>query len=62
MSAGQFELSRRTSADDLRQKSGLDLNVTDHYNGTERDVRSLSGGEQFKASLALALGMGVGEQ
>ena len=57
MSAGQFELSRRTSADDLRQKSGLDLNVTDHYNGTERDVRSLSGGEQFKASLALALGM-----
>ena len=57
MSGGQYELVRRSSPDDLRQKSGLELNVTDHYNGTERDVRSLSGGEQFKASLALALGM-----
>ena len=57
MSNGQYELVRRSSPDDLRQKSGLELNVTDHYNGTERDVRSLSGGEQFKASLALALGM-----
>ena len=57
MSAGQYELKRRTASDDLRVKSGLELNVTDHYNGTERDVKSLSGGEQFKASLALALGM-----
>ncbi len=57
MSDGQYELVRRSSPEDLRQKSGLELNVTDHYNGTERDVRSLSGGEQFKASLALALGM-----
>jgi exonuclease SbcC len=57
MSGGQYELVRRSSPEDLRQKSGLELNVTDHYNGTERDVRSLSGGEQFKASLALALGM-----
>ncbi len=57
MSDGQYELTRREGTDDLRQKSGLELNVTDHYNGSERDVRSLSGGEQFKASLALALGM-----
>ncbi|MDD3213494.1 MAG: SbcC/MukB-like Walker B domain-containing protein, partial [Eubacteriales bacterium] len=57
MSSGQYELVRRSSPDDLRQKSGLELNVTDHYNGSERDVRSLSGGEQFKASLALALGL-----
>ncbi len=57
MSGGQYELARRTAADDLRLKSGLELNVTDHYNGSERDVKTLSGGEQFKASLALALGM-----
>jgi exonuclease SbcC len=57
MSDGQFELARRAVADDLRQRSGLELNVIDHYGGGERDVRSLSGGEQFKASLSLALGM-----
>ncbi len=57
MSGGQFELARRIGTDDLRIQSGLELNVTDHYSGGERDVRSLSGGEQFKASLALALGM-----
>lgn len=57
MSAGQYELTRRAGGGDLRLKSGLELNVTDHYNGSERDVKSLSGGEQFKASLALALGM-----
>ncbi|MEA4929118.1 MAG: SMC family ATPase [Candidatus Limiplasma sp.] len=57
MSNGQFELRRRAAAGDLRQRSGLELNVLDHYAGAERDVRSLSGGEQFKASLALALGM-----
>ncbi len=57
MSAGQYELIRRGTADDLRQKSGLELDVVDHYNGSTRDVRTLSGGEQFKASLALALGM-----
>jgi exonuclease SbcC len=57
MSGGQYELRRRTAADDLRQKSGLELDVVDHYNGSARDVRTLSGGEQFKASLSLALGM-----
>ncbi len=57
MSGGQYELRRRTAADDLRQKSGLELDVVDHYNGSVRDVRTLSGGEQFKASLSLALGM-----
>ena len=56
MSNGQYELRRRTTFSGSAQ-SGLELNVLDHYNGTERDVHSLSGGEQFKASLSLALGL-----
>lgn len=56
MSSGQYELRRSTEQSGGGQ-SGLDLKVLDHYNGTMRDVRSLSGGEQFKASLSLALGL-----
>ncbi|MBR6700318.1 MAG: SMC family ATPase [Firmicutes bacterium] len=57
MSSGQYELKRREEAGNNRSQSGLDLNVIDHYNGTERSVNTLSGGESFKASLALALGL-----
>ncbi len=57
MSGGQFELKRTETADNNRSQSGLDLSVKDHYNGTVRSVKSLSGGECFKASLALALGL-----
>lgn len=57
MTDGQYELKRSREADNNRSQSGLELNVTDHYNGTERSVKTLSGGESFKASLALALGM-----
>ncbi len=57
MSAGQFELRRKQMAGNNRTQSGLDLDVVDHYNGSVRDVRSLSGGESFKASLSLALGL-----
>ena len=57
MSANRYELLRRDEADDLRAQSGLELDVCDHYTGKRRDVRSLSGGESFKASLALALGL-----
>ncbi len=56
MSGMQFELKRRDSAGKQSQ-SGLDLNIVDHHNGTERDARSLSGGESFIASLSLALGL-----
>lgn len=57
MSGGQYELKRRREAEDNRSQSGLELDVIDHYNGSERSVRSLSGGESFKASLSLALGL-----
>jgi len=57
MSGGQYELRRRMEADNNRSQSGLELSVIDHYNGSERSVKSLSGGESFKASLALALGL-----
>ena len=57
MSEGQYLLTRRKVADNLRSQFGLDLDVIDHYNGSVRDVHTLSGGESFMASLALALGM-----
>lgn len=56
MSGGQYELKRCTEEDN-RGKNGLGLNVIDHYNGTERSVKTLSGGESFQASLSLALGL-----
>jgi len=57
MSNGQYELVRCTNASDKKSQSGLDLNVIDHYNATQRSVRTLSGGESFMASLSLALGL-----
>ena len=57
MTDGQYDLVRRKEALNNKGQSGLDLNVIDHYNGSERSVKSLSGGESFKASLALALGL-----
>jgi exonuclease SbcC len=54
---GQYTLKRREEAMNLRSRSGLELDVIDHYNGTERSVKTLSGGEAFKASLSLALGL-----
>ena len=57
MTGGQYELVRRQVSENNRSKSGLELDVIDHYNGTRRSVKSLSGGESFKASLSLALGL-----
>lgn len=57
MSNGQYELKRAEEASNKASKSGLELCVVDHYNGSERSVKSLSGGESFMASLSLALGL-----
>ncbi|MDE6557764.1 MAG: SMC family ATPase, partial [Clostridia bacterium] len=57
MTDNQYELKRRTVAENNRSQSGLELDVLDHYNGTTRSVKTLSGGETFKASLSLALGL-----
>jgi len=57
MTDSQFELFRQSEADNKRSQSGLDLEVLDHYTGKKRPVKTLSGGESFKASLALALGL-----
>lgn len=56
MTGNQYELKRDEQLGNQGQQ-GLDLSVIDHYNGTERSVKSLSGGESFKASLSLALGL-----
>ena len=57
MSSGQYELKRQENGEGKKEKAGLELNVIDHYNGTERSVKTLSGGESFQASLSLALGL-----
>ena len=57
MTSGRFLLERKTEAGKGLKKYGLDLNVFDAYTSQTRHVKTLSGGESFKASLALALGL-----
>ena len=57
MTDGQYELRHRKEADNLRIQSGLELDIIDHSNGSTRSVKTLSGGECFKAALSLALGL-----
>ena len=57
MSGGQYDLKRRRAAANKQSQSGLELDIVDHINTTERSVNTLSGGEAFLASLALALGL-----
>lgn len=57
MSGSQYHLRRRQEASNLKSSSGLELEVMDFYTGKTRSVRSLSGGESFKAALSLALGL-----
>ena len=56
--AGRYELINVVSEEDTRQqKQGLGLAVVDHLSGTTRSPRTLSGGESFYVSLALALAL-----
>lgn len=57
MSGGQYDLKRRDTVDGYKSQSGLELDIVDHINASERSVNTLSGGESFLASLALALGL-----
>lgn len=57
MTTGRFELLRKQEVGDKRKGHGLDLEVFDNYTGKSRDVKTLSGGESFKASLSMALGL-----
>jgi exonuclease SbcC len=57
MSSGRYELRRSDEAQSRRQRAGLTLTVIDRYTGEERSPASLSGGETFYTSLALALGL-----
>lgn len=57
MTDGRYELKKKETDIKKVGKTGLDFSVFDSYTGKERDVSSLSGGEKFKASLALALGL-----
>ena len=57
MSDGQYELFRKEDSNDKKSKTILNLEVQDNFTGRRRPVGSLSGGESFKASLSLALGL-----
>ena len=57
MSAGRYELRRTDESGARRERTGLTLAVIDRHTGAERSPRSLSGGETFYTSLALALGL-----
>lgn len=57
MTNDRYELVHKTSGGSLNTRSGLELDVLDHYTNRVRSVKSLSGGESFKASLSMALGL-----
>jgi exonuclease SbcC len=57
MSAGRYALVHSDAAERGGRRSGLGLQVVDSWTGQQRDTATLSGGESFLASLALALGL-----
>jgi DNA repair protein SbcC/Rad50 len=57
MTSGRYQLLRKTDRSKGNAQSGLELLVFDQYTGQERHVKTLSGGESFKAALSLALGL-----
>lgn len=57
MTGGRYEMLRMEKVGDGRSRDNLEIQVRDYYTGKCRSVKTLSGGESFKASLSLALGM-----
>ena len=57
MTGGRYRLEIRKETTDRRSMTGLDLNIHDAHTGRSRPSETLSGGESFKAALALALGL-----
>lgn len=57
MTGGRYRLVRKSGFYDKRVKAGLELDVMDYNTGKQRSVKTLSGGEAFKASLSMALGL-----
>lgn len=57
MTGERYELVRKEESNKISDKLGLELEVMDYFTGKRRGIKSLSGGESFKAALSLALGM-----
>lgn len=57
MSGGRYEFVHSDAAGSHGKRGGLGLNIHDEYTGSVRSTKTLSGGESFQASLALALGL-----
>ena len=57
MSEQRYYLLRKEENDNKKGSSGLELEILDEWTGKRRNIRSLSGGESFKAALSLALGL-----
>ncbi len=57
MTGGRYELARTLERERRNAQGGLELEVFDNFTGKSRHVKTLSGGESFKASLSMALGL-----
>jgi len=57
MTSGRYEMFRTEKKERANKQSGLEIEVFDNYTGKKRHVKTLSGGESFMASLAMALGL-----
>jgi exonuclease SbcC len=57
LTENRYRLYRASKVIDARKKEGLEIMVFDNYTAKEREIKTLSGGESFKAALSLALGL-----